>query len=329
MSAVKKEKKLIFMILAAGLLLLLVMGYFSYGWFVDRRTSSGKNTLLSSADSDFELGAIDTNGIYDEYLSAEDGTKLSGIKTGKLFGKISPTATGGGKNEIKWLVNSDSNFNNYTGQSGIQPGSSGVLSFYVIAKRNTDLDITFRLDTILYTDEAKPIDDSNPDNSAYIVEKDSSEAILESGHILFFESYDEASGLYSDKITDGKFQFSKVGAESGTAYQVDIYWVWPYVADQLLLPESDSFLSGKSYKKLISDADTAVLAAEMAASPEKYFADTSIDIAAVLENSVKGTDSGSFDAELYGELNDSWNAADQMIGKKVGFIELQLSNDDT
>ena len=324
-----KVKHLLFMLCTAGVLILLMIMFFSYGWFINNKAVSGDRTAMKASDSDFELGAVDSSGTFDTYLTAEGGTLLSGIKTGSLSDIISPVSTGGGKNEIKWLMSSTSNFNNYSGEDapqGIQPGSSGKLSFYVIAKRDTALDITFALDTILYTADAQPIDDENTDNSDCIIPNDQPEAELVKGHILFFEKYDDAEGLYSDRITDGTFDFSKPDAKEGTAYKIDIYWIWPDVADQLILPKDDICFTGKEYGKIISDTDTAVFKTELISSPKKYFADTDFDISGIVNNVSKGTASSDFNYDYHSTLNGKWNAADQLIGKKVGFIELQVSN---
>lgn len=324
-----KVKHLLFMLCTAGVLILLMIIFFSYGWFINNKRVSGDKTTMKASESDFELGSLDSSGAFDTYLAAEDGTLLDGIKTGSLLDIISPVSTGGGKNEIKWLMSSTSNFNNYSDENtpqGIQPGSSGKLSFYVIAKRDTALDITFTLDTILYTADAQPIDDDNTDNSDCIIPNDQPEAELVKGHILFFEKYDEATKLYSGMITDGTFDFSQADAKEGTAYNIDIYWIWPDVADQLILPQNDSSFTGKEYSKIISDADTASFKTELASHPEKYFADTGFNISEVVDNVSKGTASSDFNYDYYSTLNGSWNSADQLIGKKVGFIELQLSN---
>lgn len=335
MSAVRKVKPVVFILCTAGVLILLIIGFFSFGWFINNKTTSGDMAALRSTDTDFELGAVDSSGVFDEYLTAEDGTQLSDVKTENffesLFDKISPAATGGGKNEIKWLMSSKSNFNNYSGENaehGIQPGSSGKLSFYVIAKRDTALDITFSLDTILYNTDAMPINEGNPDNSECIIAEDRSEAELVDGHILFFKNYDDTKKLYSDRITDGRFDFSEPDAKAGTAYKVDIYWIWPHVADQIILPENDLCFVSKGYEKIISDADTAAFKAELINLPEKFFADTAFDIQGIVDNVSQGTDSPGFNSEYYNKLNTKWNEADQLIGKRVGFIELQISNID-
>lgn len=328
-----KGKIIIYMLCAAGTIILLMISAFSLGWFTNNKSTGSHMYGLRATDSSFELGAVDSSGKYDSYLDAENGDILNNISTESLLKKIDPISTGNGKNEIKWAVSSDSNFGNYTGENsdnGIQPGSSGKLSFYVIAKQNTDLDITFSLETILYDISAKPIDESNTDNLDCIIPETQPEAQLVKGHILFFEQYDKTSKLYSKRIDGNSFRFTKQDAKADTAYKVDIYWVWPIVVDQLILPENDSCFNGKDYGKIISDEDTASLKTEMIDKTNKYFTeDTITGLSEMLDNVSKGSDDTNFNINYYNSLNDIWNEADQLIGSKIGYIEIKLTADES
>ena len=325
-------KIIIYTLCAAGVLILLMICIFSFGWFTNSKSSRGNVNGLRAVDSDFELGAVDSSGKYDEYLTAEDGRKLIGVNTESLLKTIDPVSTGNGRDEIKWVMSSDSNFNNYSGEDspdGIQPGSSGRLSFYVIAKRDTDLNITFSLDTILYDSNAKPINESNTDNSACIIPETQPEAKLADGHILFFKEYDDNNKIYSHRINGKTFNFSKPQAKADTAYRVDIYWIWPEVIDQLILPANDSRFNGREYRKIISDEDTAALKSEMISSYAEYFADENTILQEMLENVSKGSADADFSIEYYNKLNAKWNEADQLIGRQVGYLELQVAAVDT
>ena len=219
-------------------------------------------------------------------------------------------------------MSDDSNFGNSSKSgTGIQPGSSGMLTFYVIPNRDLEqLDLTFSLDAVLYTSAAQ----LNKDNTDCIIDAGEPEAELVKGHILFFRNYDEKTGLYSDMITD-TFDFSRQNVKSDTAYRQDIYWVWPYMAAQLILPQDDSSFVGNDHGKLISDDDTAALKSDMAKNPGRYFADPDSDgdisISEDELNSITGVNS-----DYYSTVDAYWNEADQKIGKKVGYIELQVSN---
>ena len=315
-------KPIIFMLSAAGAFIMLLAAFYSFGWFTNNKETSGDMAALKATDADFELAAVGESGIYDDYLTAADGISRSNISTGSLFGRISPVSTGSGRASVKWVMSDDSNFGNSSKSgTGIQPGSSGMLTFYVIPNRDLEqLDLTFSLDTVLYTSAAQP----NKDNTDCIIDAGEPEAELVKGHILFFRSYDEKTGLYSDMITD-TFDFSRQNVKTDTAYRQDIYWVWPYMAAQLILPQDDIGFVGNDHGKLISDDDTAALKSDMAKNPNRYFADPDSDgdisISEDELNSITGVNS-----DYYSTVDAYWNEADQKIGKKVGYIELQVSN---
>lgn len=69
---------------------------------------------------------------------------------------------------------------------------------------------------------------------------------------MFFKNYDTDSKIYSDRINN-TFTFTKEKAEKDTAYKVDIYWVWPKVADQLILPKDDTLLTNKEINRIVAD----------------------------------------------------------------------------
>ena len=327
-SAVERENKarphigklVVYLLGTAGALVLLALSFTTFGWFTNSPTVSGSMNGVTAVDGVFELAAVGSSGKYDSYFNADDGINLSDIAEDGA-GVIDPTATGSGKTEIKWMMSGDSNFGNITGD-GIQPGSSGKLSFYVIAKENTDLDLTFSLDTILYTPDAEPLGADNPDNSEHIIPDTSAVAKLVKGHILFFKSFDEVSGVFSDRITDA-FTFVRDNAQADTAYKVDIYWVWPEVIDQLLLPQGDDLLTFGGLDRIIAADDTVVTESGFS----YFFSEEISGLTECLNNVTKGSADAAFSTDHHRILNAKWNEADQMIGTEVGYIELILTAD--
>lgn len=327
-----RGKIALYMLCAAGALILLIISITSFGWFVTNKTSQSNMTGFRAVDLKFELGASDTVGLYDNYLISNNVTTKSTVKVNGA--DVDLYATGAGGSEIRWRMSSDSNFGNLSGD-GIQPGSCGKLTFYVIAKQNTDLKLTFSLDTILYTADAKPISAEHPDNSAYIVPPTESAAKLVKGHILFFENCTD--GVYSGRINGNTFERTITDAKADNAYKYDIYWIWPNVIDQLILPANDDYLVKSGYKKIISDADTAALITEISDKSGEYFGSEISDLGDKLNNIAMGSrEVGSeengvaaFNDEYYKALNTEWNSADNMIGRNVGYIELCLTADET
>lgn len=295
--------------------LVLVFSIITLGWFTNSRTNSAGSLEMKAANNGFELAAVGTGGIYDSFLSGrEEGTVKNTVTEDSS--KITLVSTDG-KSEIKWVMSGDSNIVNNSGVSkelgGIAPGSSGKLTFYVIPQQDGALDISFSLDTALYkaeNDSLSVIADTDVVND------------LAGGHILFFKN--KSGNIYSDRI-DKKFSFSRDDLKKDAAYKVDIYWIWPGFADQLIMPSGDPLLEEKG-KRIIADEDTTFYD-DICTNSEKYFRDTTnlTDIQSILDNMKKGSSAEGFNSAAYDEINTQWNEADQYIGVSASYIELILS----
>lgn len=129
---------------------ILILSFISFGWFTMNRETEVNSLKMSAEDDGFEIATTGEYGIYDKYISnVSDGVNEENVKD-ESSDPITLVATNGG--EIKWKLTADSNIENESGTAskGIQPGSSGKLTFYVITKRSGDFNITFSLDTVLY-----------------------------------------------------------------------------------------------------------------------------------------------------------------------------------
>lgn len=308
------------MLCTAGALILLLVSAASLGWFTSNKTVEGNSMGLTASDNIFELGAMDRTGYFDSYLSVNEGYAPTGIKD-EAGNPLTLKATGEGKPEIKWQISETDNFGNLTNE-GIQPGSSGRLTFYVIAKKDGDLKLTFNLDTVLYDKTAK----ENDDNSGCIISSEEAVTKLVKGHILFFRKYDAGTGIYSEQITEAGFDLDIAGAEKNTAYKTELYWVWPLFADQIILPENDSLLKAKGYKRILENSASLITADNLS----RFFAvsgDTSDVSYEMVTNMELGSAFAGFDSEYYNRINAKWNEADQLIGTNVGYVELRLTAD--
>lgn len=310
-----RGKIALYMLCAAGALILLIISISSFGWFVTNKTSQGNMTGFRAVDLKFELASKNTVGLYDAYLSSSDGTVINAANETGL------TATGAGGSEIRWRMSSDSNFGNLGGD-GIQPGSCGKLTFYVIPKQDTDLKLTFSLDTVLYKSGVEPTAEYS------ILASDNAATKLVKGHILFFEECTD--GVYSGRINGNTFKRTITDAKADNAYKFDIYWIWPNVIDQLILPANDNYLVNSGCPKIISDEDTTALISEIKAEADNYFISGEITNLSVMLDSVsKGSIDTSFNEDNYKALNTAWDNADNMIGRNVGYIELRLTAEET
>lgn len=319
-----KRRLALRIVCAAATLLILIFSIITLGWFTNSAEDDVNSVSMAAASDGFELAAAGSDGRYDAYIDADNGTKLENVLTEDST-PIDLVAASGG-DVIKWMMNDESNMENRNNglSAGISPGSHGMLSFYVIPKQSGSLDITFSLETVLYDSNIEELTGGNTNQSHIIT--DSKAAGLVKGHILFFENYDESTGIYSDRITDSGFKFSRTGLTADTAYRVDFYWIWPTVADQLILPSGDEYLTENNFRRIIADDDDTFYD-DILSSADNYFLDTSdFENTESMLDSVKiGSASDGFDAEAYKKLNTQWNDADQKIGISVAYIELKLS----
>lgn len=308
------------MLCTAGALILLLVSAVSLGWFTNNKTVEGSSMGLTASDNVFELGAMDRSGYFDSYLNVSEGYEPSDIMD-EAGNSLTLKATGEGRPEIIWQISETGNFGNLTSE-GIQPGSSGRLTFYVIAKKDGDLKLTFSLDTVLYDKNAA----EGVDNSSCIIPETEAVTKLVKGHILFFREFNAGTGIYSEQITEAGFNLEITGAEKNTAYKQELYWVWPLFADQIILPENDSLLKAKGYKRIIENGFSPITAENLS----RFFAvsgdlsDVSYDMVTNVEG---GSASAGFDSEYYNRINAKWNEADQLIGTNVGYVELRLTAD--
>lgn len=296
-------------------LVILLLSIQSMGWFTSN-TENDVNTFdMEAVCVPFELGTADSKTSYDftttnlDYIKANDGEKKTIADENGSSVNLSITAD---DTEIKWLINENSNISNIGNEEsdGLQPGSRGIISFYLIPKKDGALNVNFNLDLALY--------DSNEDKVS-----DKSVSDFAQGHILLFQQYDENSKIFSDRINN-TFSYNNPQVTSDTAYKVDIYWVWPDFVDELILPKDDKLFDGRNYNRILGD-DTDFYD-DMSSNSQYYFSgDTETAVSAMLSYVCKGSADSEFNTNYYKTLNKLWNNADQIIGTSAAYIELKLS----
>lgn len=314
----KKSNLIIRIICAGATFLLLLISFITFGWFMNSNFSETTSVELSSNNEMYELASKGTTGKYDSYLNAINGTeiKVKNIKDEEL------TLISTNGQEIKWMMNSESNIGNDSFSNGIKPDSFGKLTFYVIAKKSGTLNISFSLETILYDSEIENINNGtvNP-NDCIILKEDINDFVK--GHILFFEDYNTTTKIYSGRISN-KFYFSE-NVLKDTAYPIDIYWVWPNVVDQLILPKNDKLLTENNLKRLIAD-DDETFETDLKTNTKNYFLseETDFEFDTVIDILKQGSNTDDFNQNSYEILNEMWNNADSKIGTEVAYIELKI-----
>ena len=248
MQDLKNQWKIFFktgFIMLAALIAIIVA---CIAWFVSNNKVDSTGMNIRAAGSEFDLAASiknaeSTNGIYDNLLSVPNGEK------NKEY-----SVTSGNHTAISWAITDNSNLRNETDKSlGIEPGSSGSITFYIIPHKNGALNVSLTLSLTGYT--LKNTGTELTSESLTDIKADAQQ-LLE-GHILLFAGYDEKKNSYKGWISqdgdpwsmslndndnsslsqkgNGELIWSIKDAEAEKAYPVTVYWIWPELLESYLL----------------------------------------------------------------------------------------------
>lgn len=334
----------------------------SIAWFVSNTRVDATGVAIQPADMPFDLAAAGTKsdedadrGIYDKLLTVSLGA-LREIDGKKYW------STDGSHTSICWAVTPESNMNN-TGEdgkpTGIEPGSYGKMTFYIIPNKNGPLKVTLDLVLTGYQiADDKKNEENVTQNDLTEVTDPSLQQLLE-GHILLFAGYNEKAGCYKGWISrdagewsmrlgseteaavleskSGKLTWNNTDAKKDTAYPVTIYWIWPERLESYLR-KADGY-SGKNpllFSENPSSEDNALSAlpenlfetmgeVEENSSSNRYFRWE--DSEKFQENVTKDTLSQireKFNPALYSMVAAYYDSADQYLGKNVQYVQLEL-----
>ena len=331
----KIVQSIVFIAAAAIALIAICMA-----WFVSNSRVNGTLVTVSAKYSGIEIGSKGRAGVHDDFLQ----TIKEGI-TSFYFPTINEehdTSSGG---SINWMLNRNSNMRNYKdGQSfneteakyrkdyAIEPGTKGKLDFFIKTYEDGDfsLDFSFEISPFhVESDDVKPI----------LVENDTVEAGLLSGHILYFLGEEQSDGkIKYTWIKDGKFKIDIKDAKKDAKYNYSIYWVWPLNLSTILLNEEDSFLNGNKVEFDDKDSTGTLrnnIVTDMAEHPNKYFFSSLTgqplkkeeyeevnEIPKIHENS--GKNEGDYNKQLFVDLSSYYNQADMKIGSGISFVTATL-----
>lgn len=340
----------------------IVMIAVSIAWFVSNTRVDATGVAIRSADMPFDLAAAGTGsnvsadqGTYDDLLTVSPGASRE-IEGKKYW------STDGSHTSICWAVTPESNMNN-TGEAGkstgIEPGSYGKMTFYIIPNKDGPLKVTLDLVLTGYQiADGKKNEEDVTRNDLTEVTDPSLQQLLE-GHILLFAGYNEKAGCYKGWISrdagewsmrlgseteaavleskSGKLTWNNTNAKKDTAYPVTIYWIWPERLESYLR-KADGY-SGKNpllFSENPSSEENALSAlpenlfetmgkAEEDSSSNRYFRWE--DSAKFQENVTKDTLSQireKFNPALYSMVAAYYDSADQYLGKNVQYVQLKL-----
>ena len=333
---IKKDKRKIaqstVLIMSAALALIALCT----AWFVSNTRVNGIVGRISAKKPGIEIGSKGSQGVHDDILK-----QVKSDLTYHLFGDGSTnqhdTSLGG---SINWLLNPDSNMNNYSeGKSftdtvakfrkdyAMEPGTKGRLDFFIKPYEEGKLSLEFSLDIVPYV-----MDGDTPQ----VVDKTSTVSQFLSGHIVYFLGETQNDTVTYTWIKDGRFHITIPKAEKDKEYNYSIYWVWPLNLSTILLNEYDEFLNGSTIEFDDKDATGALrnqIVTDMTEHPEKYFfssltgssLNTNYEEVKAIEGIHKNSGSNStYDKQLFVDLSSYYNQADMKIGESISFITATL-----
>ena len=226
----------------------------SIAWFVSNNKVNLTGMSIRAAGSEFDLAAsinksTSTKGVYDNLLPVPTGEPIKGNEY---------LSTSGNHTAISWAITDDSNLRNEKDESlGIEPGSSGSITFYIIPHKDGVLNVSLTLSLTGYTlkDNGTDLTSENLNPGLLTNIKADAQQLLE-GHILLFAGYDKEKNSYKGWISqdgdpwtmslegdgytlsqneNGELIWSNENATADKAYKVTVYWIWPELLESYLL----------------------------------------------------------------------------------------------
>ena len=356
MQDLKNQWKIFFktgFIMLAALIAIIVA---SIAWFASNNKVDFTGVNIRAAGSEFDLAASgSTNGVYDKLLSVPNGEKIN-INNNEY------SATSGKHTAISWAITDDNNLRNEKDKSlGIEPGSSGSITFYIIPHKNGALNVSLTLSLTGYTLNNN-VTELTPESLTEI--KADAQQLLE-GHILLFAGYDKKKNSYkgwisqdgdpwSMSLTDnsslsqkenGELIWSIQNAEAEKAYPVTVYWIWPELLESYLLKKE----SYTGTRPLLFPAEKAESTSDsnLETLPSKLFnkmcevpdgsSDTSVNSNRYFRWETKEAFTNTvtvetlklirnrYNSALYGNVAAYYDLADQYIGSNVQYVKLTLN----
>ena len=328
-------------------------------WFVSNNKVDSTGMNIRAAGSEFDLAASiknaeSINGIYDNLLSVPNGENNNEY-----------SVTSGSHTAIRWAITDDSNLRNETDKSlGIEPGSSGSITFYIIPHKNGALNVSLTLSLTGYTLKNN-VTELKPEFLTEI--KEDAQQLLE-GHILLFAGYDTEKNSYKGWISqdgdpwsmslndndnsslsqkgNGELIWSIQNAEAEKAYPVKIYWIWPELLESYLLKKesytgtrpllfpaekdestSDSNLEALPSKLFVKMCEVPAENPNIPVNSNRYFR---WETKEAFTNTVKRGETlnlirNRYNSALYGNVAAYYDLADQYIGSNVQYVKLTLN----
>lgn len=256
-----------------------VIVFACYAWFASNHSVSGTIGSIQMLGSLYELaseGSSPNKYTLAGYNPPEGDTPLSNRPTLKATGT---------NQSIRWQLSDSSHVKNISGNTRLQPDTSGTLQFYVLPYVSGTLSLNFQLELI-------PLDDSGNAITGTPLN-------LLKGHLLFYLVDNSGKKIWTSWDSDNfKLQFEAAEeTQIGQPQLVTLHWMW--ASDLSKLRDLDSKI--RSNGKLL------------------FYSEDSSRIPSEAEIKKR------LDANDLTDLNKLYNLADRYIGANLSWLEVKLT----
>lgn len=282
-----------------------VAAVISMAWFASNKETTGEGMGVSVAGERYSLSFLSN----DDSVYEADRRKIEGYN----------------ETALTWKMTAENNmYNHENNQSGVYPGSEGVISFYITRRVEEAITLDFDLTVEAYAYERISRENGETGVNLNKVEQFQNEEIakLLLGHIMLFESRESKAGkyTYSRPILpdeNGVRRLQKVfDASTETAGDkktlVNIYWVWPYTLSTIVkVPTVETV----PFMEVNSDDYEAVLE-NVCSNPGYYLKLEDESVTPLNANELTGN---------YKKYGDLYDRSDNDIGNLVDFMLITMN----
>lgn len=230
-----------------------VIVFACYAWFAGNHSVSGTIGSIQMLGSLYELAGNGKDTTDNGYGVFYDKTKTGfgfnmlpagDFSAGDQWPNLEATGT---SQAIRWRLNENSQVGNFGSSTGISPGSSGQIQFYVIPKVAGTLSLRFTL-------ERNPLNDDGTSNTSDTLKN------LLKGHLLFYILNDKNEKVWVSWDTDTfSLPFGDVN-DIDNPQVVTLHWMWKENLDGFTADEISSHKNLLFYSESESttEIDTAI-----------------------------------------------------------------------
>lgn len=273
-------------------------------WFVANHIVTGTSSGVSAkSDVLYQLASVGTRQDAEKnHLNLQEGNseKIDSyidLDTGETVRKEQTYQVG--ESSLAWYLSAQEKF---------QPGASGKLDVYIIPRHSGthEVEVQYNIDAYRVADNAAGatrIDNEKLQN-------------LVKGHVLLFQKLNDKTG-YSGWLKDGKVTVKAPEGttfEEGKAYKMTVYWVWPKYFRNYIYHSRDLYgdlcvADGQDHSGLITFANDEKAKDNSALFYEKL--------------NFAGDINSNMTDEILETCSESYNLADEYIGKNAKYLYLQ------